>query len=308
MFFNPATASTAGAAFAALLAVILFAVLGNLAITGDRDQNESKPDRSPYKYAKSLGLGLPILALLLSTTYMFVLVSGLVAEPVQRSSLAAFQADVLLRGSAFEFIICGSALAVSAAGVILIVGLVVAESGTRSDFVRDAVHRTLAWGIVADAIFLTYGYHDIASAFGWHPLIWTLAGSLALGIPIILSIVQPHWPWLHRKVIKRNIPKKLRLHWHGAFFVGFTGLVIVPVVFFRLWFNHKFYGGLYKDAIGPLLFTVGCALWAGISLAAFIWISKDKVDCAPSLWETIRYMVKAYHERLGTVDRLDDQR
>jgi hypothetical protein len=59
---------------------------------------------------------------------------------------------------------------------------------------------------------------------------------------------------------------------------GFTWLVILPVVFFRVWFRHDFAGSSpYGNAIGPLLFTVGCALWAGVSLAACIWVSQSKI-------------------------------
>lgn len=276
MIFDPAMASTAGAAFAALLAAIVLAVLGQLAMGGE-------PDSKEHTHAKSLSLGLPVLALLLATTYMFVLVSGLAAATphgtLAKTHPALARTDAataLLRGSAFLFIVCGSALAVSAAGVILVIGLVVSESRTRSKYVRGALHGTLAGGVVADGIFLVSGYYDIASAFGWHPLIWTLAASAALGVPVFWSIFRDPWDWLHRN--KKEISEWVRDNWNQTFAVGFAGLVILPVVFFRVWFRHGFSGSTpYGNAIGSLLFTVGCALWAGVSLAACIWTSKSKI-------------------------------
>lgn len=270
VIFDPATASVSGAAFAALLAAIALSVLGQLALSGD-----SKPDR--HKFEKSLSVGLLVLALLLSTTYMFVLMSGLTAEPPHGAFTKAYEATALLRGSAFLFIICGSALAVSAAAVILVVGLVVSESGTTSERVRDAVNGTLAGGVIADGIFLGYGYNDIASAFGWHPFAWTSAATVALAVPIVWSILR----------LPPNLLGKMhfaRDHWSKAFFASFIWLVIMPIVFFRIWFRHGFAGSTpYGSAIGPLLFTVACALWAGVSLAGCILISQSSIRSLPGI-------------------------
>ena len=65
--FDPVQASQAAAAFAALLAALVLAALGQIATS-------RRPDGAGHEYALSLPLGLMVLLSLLSTTYMFVLV------------------------------------------------------------------------------------------------------------------------------------------------------------------------------------------------------------------------------------------
>lgn len=284
MIFDPATASTSGASFAALLAAILLAVLGQLAL-GDSGSNN-------HKHSVSLGLGLPVLALLLVTTYMFVLLSGLIPAPPHGACTKICEATALLRRSAFLFILCGSALAVSAVAVALIVGLVVSESGIKSKHVRGSVHGTIVGGVVADGIFLIYGYRDIASAFSWHPLTWTLVAGAILAVPVFWTMLRFPRCWLERRISALT-----RKYWHRVFAVGFTGLVILPVAFFRIWFSHGFAGSvIYGNAIGPFFYTVGCALWAGIALAACIWISQWQiaVEVGPSMAAKMFSRVKLF--------------
>ncbi len=185
-----------------------------------------------------------------------------------------YEATALLRGSAFLFIICGSALAVSAAGVLLVIGLVTSESGTNSTLVRGAFHGTLVGAIFADAVFLVFGYNDIAAAFGWHPVLWTLVAAVALAIPVFLAVLCEPQACLTKKLYDQ-VCKRVK----GMVGAAFAELVIMPVVFFRIWFRHGFDGRRsYGSALGPLLFTCGCAFWAGVAFAAFIWISRTKVD------------------------------
>jgi hypothetical protein len=283
MIFDPARASSAAASFAAILAAILLAVLGTLALSRDQSQG------GRHKHAASLGLGFALLVALLATTYMFVLLSGLTpqpsdpaaavgATPEQLVTAGAESALSLLRGAAFLFIVSGSALAVSAAGTLLFLGLALAESGSpASSVIRQAAHKALIGGIVVDGVLLAFGYDDIANAFlvnesRWA---WTSISVVTLALPILLAVVlsrqQPQW--MRAAASRLNGIRKDRLMLPGLFW-----LVALPVLCFLFASNNDFSGRQdYGGHVGPLVFSALCALWSGLSFAGCICLSRIKI-------------------------------
>lgn len=282
MIFDPARASSAAAAFAALLAAILLAVLGTLALS--RDQSRG----GRHKHAASLGLGFALLVALLATTYMFVLLSGLALDPSDPAAaigqspeqLAAVQAEAglsLLRGAAFLFIISGSALAVSAAGTLLFLGLALAESGSvaRSS-IRKTAHQALIGGIIVDATFLAFGYDDIAEAFlvdepRW---VWATTCAAALTVPIVFAVAasqRGRWTQYSAERLSRIRKERLML-------LGLAWLGVAPVIGFLVASNNQFSGSPeYENSAVPLLLSALCALWSGLSFAGCIWLSRIKI-------------------------------
>lgn len=283
MIFDPARASQAAAAFAALLAAILLAVLGTLALSHVRSQDRR------HKHEGSLTVGLTLLVSLLATTYMFVLLSGLTAQPSDPRTLtgatpevlAATQAEAalsLLRGAAFLFIVSGSALAVSAAGTVLFLGIALAESGSPArSVIRRTVHQALIGGIVLDAIFLGFGYDDIANAFlgGGSRWLWTSISAALLAAPLLLAVtVGRRARWVRAVASRLGRVDNVRLVLPGLVWLG-----ALPVLAFLLGSNHQFAGHQdYGNPVGPLLLSAACALWAGLTFAAFILLSRTKIE------------------------------
>ncbi len=264
--FNPAQASQAAAAFSALLAALLFAVLGQLAAG---TVEPSKVDVNKDRYPGSLALGLVLLVSLLSTTYLFVLLAG-IADPMA-ANLNAHCAQVqLLRTSAFLFIIAGSALAIAAAVTLLFLGLVLAETKhTRA--VIGTAYQTLVGGIMIASVLLAFGYDDIISAFEVNSF-WLLVAVLCLAVPVALSLISLQWLQKAAKVIPaalRRLPDKYPVP------LAITWLVALPVVVFRTFMRHRFDYIGDGDIVG--LVTCGWALWAGGSSAACIIFWRTRI-------------------------------
>jgi hypothetical protein len=243
IIFDPGTASPSAAAFSALLAALLFAVLGQLATSRGRRG----------EYPRSLKLGLVLLVSLLATTYMFVLLSGLrVTSKAEQTSL--------LRGSAFLFILCGSALAVAAAVTFLFLGFVLSEARRDpNDQVRDVAYQALLGGVAIDMVFLGFGYGDIASAFSAPPWSVPLGVGLLVAPVMVVLIIPKLAAWVVGCGLGRWVRRRLVL-------VAIGWLVALPVLVFRIFLRYEFPSTGDGWIAGAL--TATCALWAGLSFAA----------------------------------------
>ncbi len=302
MIFDPAQASGAAASFAALLAAVLLAVIGTLAARRDAG------NRHPH--APSLALGLVLLVLLLATTYMFVLLSGLTSIPTAPSALPGSQEAINsavssaaseLRTAAFLFIIAGSALAVAAAGTFLFLGLVITESDSVANpqqvasLVARTAHSAVVSGIVIVAIFLSFGYDDIIEAFaGVGAFEGDLSRFLASAVPVavlaaavVLALVKQPEPTERAARLARAAAaasagtgsRISRVPYERAVSWGMGVVVALPVVAFLVASNHPFSGELPSGSlVGPVVFTTVCALWAGCAIAACVRLSARHVN------------------------------
>ncbi len=303
MIFDPAQASEAAASFAALLAAVLLAVIGTLAAR-ERDVGNRHP------HAPSLALGLVLLVLLLATTYMFVLLSGLTSIPAAPSALPGSQEAINsavsstaseLRTAAFLFIIAGSALAVAAAGTFLFLGLVLTESDSVANpqqvasLIARTAHSAVVSGIVIVAIFLIFGYDDIIEAFaGEGAFEGDLSRFLASAVPVavlaaavVSALVKQPKPTARAERMARAAEaaragtgsRISKVPYERAVWWGMGVVVALPVVAFLVASNHPFSGELPSGSlVGPVVFTTACALWAGCAIATCVQLSARHVN------------------------------
>ncbi len=267
--FNTSAASGTAASFAALLAAVLLAVLGNLALHSQSSPVAGGSLTAQHRYTKSLTLGFVLLVLLLATSYMFVLLSGLQILPLASSEQALGAGDemilqtTLIRTSALLFIVSGSALAVGAAASMLILGLVLSEShgadlvaGSGVSTALNSAHSFLVGGVWVVAVFLLFGYDDIAQAFEgdlsrrWT---WTIPAALLLALPSLA----------HRVTVFRRVSRnEWRANPRRLVLLALTWLVLLPVTAFLVLSNVVVPGSPdYGSTAMPRAFTMACALW-----------------------------------------------
>lgn len=258
MVFNPIVASGAAASFAALLSAILLAVLGNLALS------------SVDIYQKSLKVGAVALVMLLATTYMFVLTSGLVASQSLTSTsgtpLSAAEFTLGLgRGGAFLFAIAGSALAASALMTFLFLGLVVCEN-THTALVRPVFHQTLMAAAGVVVMFLGFGYDDIAAAFTRSHLSWSLTAL------VVMAMLFWTFYFVGRKTAHSLWRQPL---------VATAVLALLPSISFRIATEFAYPYGTNPSIFWPCVGNLASAAWAGAVLGAIAGLSRRYVDPRP---------------------------
>jgi hypothetical protein len=271
--FNPVQASSAAAAFAALLAALVLAVIGQVATS-------RRTDGRNHEYPISLSVGLLVLISLLATTYMFVLVSGAPPPSEAFASSGKEGYDTAIRVASTLFAVCGSALAVGAVATVLFIFAVILEAARRVAMPTTAVaFVALLFGAVIAGIFLVFGYDDIRDATagadspGWW---WWLHVGATLGPPVLTIL----FPWLKRKVTKSGQRSGKTRSWpNESWTVAGTAaailwFVLMPVIAFLLLSNSH-------NASGSLA-TATSAVWSGLSLAGLLFLANLLRSASPA--------------------------
>jgi hypothetical protein len=258
--FNPGTAAGSAATFAGILAAIVLAVLGQLAVT-------KRENASGHKYQISLLVGFPLLVQLLACAYTFVLLSGQQPAPGQ----TADEQLGVIRGAAFGFAICGSMLAVSAAGSLVFLRLVLQEAGRAGSMAATGARAAVIAGVYLDIIFLVYGYSDIHRAFYGEPfsvVLW-VGHTVVIGIFVTTGLLVPPPRVPTEELESARYRRKVTVTSAGAVAIA----TLIPVWAFLIANKHSFTSWTSGQGTSVVWVSYLCGAWTGVLLGVLLWLA-----------------------------------
>jgi hypothetical protein len=277
MIFSVSQAAEAAAAFSALLAAIVLAALGQIAV--------KSPGPGGFLYRGSVLSGFVLMVVLLVDAYMFVLLAG--GSASDRAAEEGVPSDIV-RNEALRFAFSGSLLAVAAGITFLFICIVVTETLGGAPLTSRYGFMIVCFGTAASMLFLVFGYDDIRDVFygpedpngaGW----WWHHG-LALMLPLLLACVPgpkqppiPPWP-VGKRVI--SLPNRQFLESkRGRFAIGgaLSWLIGIPLAAYLWTSNLQIDPSSPYENLNMQWVTIPSSVWAGVCFAAILrysWASR----------------------------------
>lgn len=263
--FDAAVASNSAAAFSGILAALVLAVIGQVATSSNGGETTAGTSRLGYWF--SLTAGITLLVQLFATSYMFVLLSG---RPANSNDPATYKPSLQL--TAFLFTFSGSMLAVSAAGAIIFLQLVIRESSLQGRRLFSVLAPPIQIALVVDMTFLLFGYSDINAAFyktqlGWQ--LW-LAYGICISLPSALVFLKagPEMPDVRMEQTGST------RRWASWAIIYST---LLPILVFLISERVTFSGDVYQGQMVHVAIGLA-ALWSGLSFAVLIQLSRIRSE------------------------------